>query len=370
MSNKIWLSSPHMSKEGFEQEYVKEAFETNWLAPQGPNINAFEKELANRVKSKHAVALSSGTAALHMALIAAGVGSGDIVLCQDLTFCATANPIVYLNAIPVFIDSDAKTWNMDPNVLEETVKKYGKRIKAVLPVHIYGLCAAMDEINDICKLQGITVIEDAAESLGSTYDGKQTGTIGDYGIYSFNGNKIITTSGGGMLVSNYEERINKVRFWSEQSQDDAPYYQHSEIGYNYRMSNISAGVGRGQLKVLDRRIEKKRYIYNYYLKQLNDLEDVKPMPECIKCKPNYWLSVFQFNGKIRPEQVMNALLSENIEARYVWKPMHLQPVFADCDFWGGDVSEKLFRNGLCLPSDTKMTDSDLDRVCSIIKRLR
>ncbi|HCS73603.1 MAG TPA: aminotransferase DegT [Clostridiales bacterium] len=366
MSEKIWLASPHMSDEGYEQEYINEAFSTNWIAPLGPNVNGFERELAERVGSKHAAALSSGTAAVHMALLAAGVGKSDIVLCQDLTFSATVNPVIYLNATPVFIDSD-ESWNMDPNCLEEALEKYGDKVKAVIPVHLYGISADMDRIMELCNEHGVTVIEDAAESLGSLYKGVQTGSIGHYGVFSFNGNKIITTSGGGMLVSNNEERIQKVRFWSTQARDDAPHYQHSEIGYNYRMSNVLAGIGRGQLKVLDQRVEKKNYIYNFYKQELGELEGISFMPERDWDQPNRWLSVIQSSGKIRPQQIMEALAAENIESRPVWKPMHMQPVFSDFDFIGSGVSQRLFENGLCLPSDTKMTDEDLARVCSVIK---
>ncbi|HHU07427.1 MAG TPA: aminotransferase DegT, partial [Clostridiaceae bacterium] len=241
MTEKIWLSSPHMSDEGYEMEYIKDAFDTNWIAPLGPNVTAFEKEMAERIGSKHAAALSSGTAAIHLALLAAGVGEGDIVLCQDLTFVATVNPIIYVGATPVFIDSDFKTWNMDPELLEYALEKYGERVKAVIPVHLYGLSADMDSIVELCEKYGVTLIEDAAESLGSTYKGRPTGSFGKYGVLSFNGNKIITTSGGGMLVSADEEKIKKVRFWSTQSRDPARHYEHSELGFNYRMSNIVAG---------------------------------------------------------------------------------------------------------------------------------
>lgn len=260
MGKRIYLSSPHMSDEGYEMQYIQEAFDTNWIAPLGKNVDEFEKELAAKVGIGHAAALASGTAAIHMALKAASVGEGDIVFCQDLTFAASANPIIYQNATPVFIDSNLETWNMDPDALEEAFEKY-PNAKAVIVVHLYGLAADMDKIVELCKKHNAILIEDAAESLGTTYKGKHTGTIGDYGIYSFNGNKIITTSGGGMLVSNDEERIAKVRFWATQARDPAPHYQHSELGYNYRMSNIVAGIGRGQLKVLDQRVAKKKYIF-------------------------------------------------------------------------------------------------------------
>lgn len=368
MAERIFLSSPHMSDEGYEQQYIKEAFDTNWIAPLGENVNGFERELAEKVGAKAAAALSSGTASIHMALKASGVGEGDIVFCPTLTFSATANPIIYQNATPVFIDSDYETWNMSPKALEEAFEKY-PNVKAVIVVHLYGLSADMDRIMEICKRHNVTVIEDAAESLGTYYKGKHTGTFGDYGIFSFNGNKIITTSGGGMLVSDDEERIAKVRFWSTQSRDKARHYQHSELGYNYRMSNIVAGIGRGQLKVLDKRVEKKNYIFEFYKRELGNLEGVKFMPSNEWNEPNYWLSAMTLTGKVRSIDVMDALEKENIESRPVWKPMHMQPYFEMYNCIGGEVSEMLFENGVCLPSDTKMTDGDLDRVCKIIKGL-
>ena len=368
-NKKIWLASPHMSDEGYEMQYVQEAFDTNWVAPLGPNVNEFEKELAARVGSKHAAAMTSGTGAIHLALKAAGVGEGDIVFCPTLTFSATANPIIYQNATPVFIDSDYETWNMDPKALEAAFEKYGDKVKAVLVVHLYGLSADMDKVMEICNKYDVTVIEDAAESLGAYYKGRHTGTFGEFGVFSFNGNKIITTSGGGMLVSDDEEKIKKVRFWSTQSRDAARHYQHSELGFNYRMSNVVAGIGRGQLKVLDQRVAKKKYIFEFYKRELGSLEGVEFMPINDWNEPNYWLSVMTLNGSVRPLDVMEALEKENIESRPVWKPMHMQPFFAEYDYVGSDVSEKLFENGVCLPSDTKMTDEDLERICSIIKGL-
>jgi len=368
-NKKIWLASPHMSDEGYEMQYVQEAFDTNWVAPLGPNVNEFEKELAAKVGSKHAAAMTSGTGAIHLALKAAGVGEGDVVFCPTLTFSATANPIIYQNATPVFIDSDYETWNMDPKALEAAFEKYGDKVKAVLVVHLYGLSADMDKVMEICNKYDVTVIEDAAESLGAYYKGKHTGTFGEFGVFSFNGNKIITTSGGGMLVSDDEEKIKKVRFWSTQSRDAARHYQHSELGFNYRMSNVVAGIGRGQLKVLDQRVAKKKYIFDYYKRELGQLEGVDFMPINDWNEPNYWLSVMTLNGSIRPLDVMEALEKENIESRPVWKPMHMQPFFAEYDYVGSDVSEKLFENGVCLPSDTKMTYEDLERIVSIIKGL-
>jgi dTDP-4-amino-4,6-dideoxygalactose transaminase len=368
MGDRIFLSSPHMSDEGYEMQYVKEAFDTNWIAPLGENVNGFERELAEKVDSKAAAALCSGTAAIHLALKAAGVGEGDIVFCQSLTFSATANPIIYQNAIPVFIDSNYKTWNMCPEALEEAFKKYPE-VKAVIVVHLYGLSADLDKIVDLCKKYNVVLIEDAAESLGTYYKGKHTGTFGDYGIFSFNGNKIITTSGGGMLVSNNVEKIEKVRFWATQSRDQARHYQHSELGFNYRMSNVVAGIGRGQLKVLNQRVEKKRYIFDFYKRELDGLDGVKFMPNNEWNKPNFWLSSMTLSGNIRPIDIMEALEKENIESRPIWKPMHKQPFFERYDFVGTDVSEKLFENGVCLPSDTKMTESNLEKVVKIIKGL-
>ncbi len=368
-NNKIRLASPHMSDEGYEMQYIQKAFDTNWVAPLGPNVNEFEKELAAKVGSKYGAALVSGTAAIHLALKAVGVGEGDIVLCQSLTFSATANPIIYQNATPVFIDSDYETWNMCPKALEAAFEKYGDKVKAVLVVHLYGLSADMDKIMAICEKYNVPVIEDAAESLGAYYKGKHTGTFGKFGVFSFNGNKIITTSGGGMLVSDDEEKIKKVRFWSTQSRDAARHYQHSELGFNYRMSNVVAGIGRGQLKVLEQRVAKKKYIFEYYKRELGQLEGVEFMPINDWNEPNYWLSVMTLKGSVRPLDVMEALEAENIESRPVWKPMHMQPFFGEYDYVGGDVSEKLFENGVCLPSDTKMTDEDLYRVCDVVKGL-
>ncbi|MBY6085957.1 DegT/DnrJ/EryC1/StrS family aminotransferase [Priestia flexa] len=368
MKDRIFLSSPHMSEEGYEMEYVKEAFDTNWIAPLGENVNKFEEELANKVGTKSAAALSSGTAAIHLALKAAGVEAGDIVFCPTLTFSATANPIIYQNATPVFIDSNEETWNICPEALEEAFTKY-PHVKAVIVVHLYGLSADMDRITELCKKHNVPLIEDAAESLGTYYKGQHTGTFGEYGIFSFNGNKIITTSGGGMLVSNNEEKIAKVRFWATQSRDQARHYQHSELGFNYRMSNVVAGIGRGQLKVLDQRVEKKREIFAYYKKELEGLEGIKFMPSNEWDEPNYWLSGITLNGKIRPIDVMEALEKENIESRPVWKPMHMQPFFEKYDFIGKGVSEELFKNGVCLPSDTKVSSTDLERVVNTIKKL-
>lgn len=368
MAARIYLASPHMSDEGYEMEYVKEAFDTNWIAPLGKNVDEFENEIATKVASKAAVALASGTAAIHLALNAVGVGKDDIVFCQSLTFSATANPIIYQGAKPVFIDSDYKTWNMDPNALEMAFEKY-PNVKAVIVVHLYGFCADIDKIVHICKKHNVPLIEDAAEALGTYYKGKHAGTFGDFGVFSFNGNKIITTSTGGMLVSDDEEKIAKARFWACQSRDQARHYQHSELGYNYRMSNVIAGIGRGQLKVLDQRVAKKKYIFDFYKRYLGQMDGVQFMPVNDWNKPNYWLSSMVLSGGVKPLTIMEALEKENIESRPVWKPMHMQPFFAEYDYIGSDVSEKLFENGICLPSDTKMTDEDLMRVVLIIKGL-
>lgn len=373
MNKKIYLASPHMSDEGYEKEYIKEAFDTNWIAPLGENVNKFEEEIASYVGAKHAAALTAGTAAIHMAFKALDVKEGDIVFCSSLTFSATANPITYLNATPVFIDSEKDTWNMDPKALEKAFEKYPNP-KAVIVVHLYGTPAKIDEILEICKKHNVPLVEDAAESLGATYKGKQTGTFGKYGIYSFNGNKIITTSGGGMLVSADKEKIEKVRFWITQSREKARHYEHKEIGYNYRMSNIVAGIGRGQLKVLDKRINQKTAIYNMYKEAFKDIKDIEMQPIPVDTKPNHWLSVITLdqNSKVRPIDIMEALEKENIESRPVWKPMHMQPVFQNCDFIKVEehaVSEDLFNRGVCLPSDTKMTEEEQDRIIDIIKAL-
>lgn len=374
MSKKILLASPHMSDEGYEQQLIKEAFDTNWIAPLGENVNKFEEEIANYVGVKTGAALSAGSAAIHLGLKALNVKQGDIVFCSSLTFSATCNPIIYQNATPVFIDSEYETWNMDPLALEKAFEKYPNP-KAVIVVHLYGTPAKMDEIIKICKKHNVPLIEDAAESLGSIYNGQQTGTFGEYGVFSFNGNKIITTSGGGMLVSNNEDGIKKVRFWATQSKEPVRHYEHKEIGYNYRMSNICAGIGRGQLKVLDKRIEKKTEIYNKYKNELEKVKEIKMQPIPKNTKPNHWLSVMTIDkdSKVKPLNIMETLEKENIDSRPVWKPMHLQPVFKKYDFItakndGTSVSEDLFNRGVCLPSDTKMTEEEQERVIDIIKK--
>lgn len=365
-NKKIYLASPHMSSAGYEMEYVKEAFDTNWIAPLGENVNQFEKEIEKMTDVKGALALASGTAAIHLALKAVGVKKDDIVFCPTLTFSATANPIIYQNATPVFVDCDHKTWNIDPDALEKAFEKY-PNVKAVLIVHLYGISADMDKIMEICDRHNVAVIEDAAESLGSLYKGRQTGTIGDYGIFSFNGNKIITTSGGGMLVSNNVEKLDKAKFWATQARDKARYYQHSELGFNYRMSNIVAGIGRGQLKVLEDRVQKKQYIFNYYKDRLEKYDGIKMMPLNEWDRSNCWLSCLTMDKTIHPIEVIEALEKNNIESRPIWKPMHMQPYFEKYDFVGNGVSEEIFKTGICLPSDTKMCDSDLERIVGIIE---
>lgn len=392
MKKHIFLASPQMSEEGFEQQYIQEAFDTNWIAPLGKNVTEFENEMTKKLGTKKAVALSAGTAAIHMALKAVGVEQGDYVFCQSLTFSASANPITYEKAIPVFIDSEEESWNMDPSLLEQGLERYKREFKlpkAVIVVHLYGICAKIDKIAAICKRYNVPLIEDAAESLGTMYKGKYTGTFGDYGIISFNGNKIITSSGGGMLLVNHEDAeasAKKVLFWSTQAREQARWYQHKEIGYNYRMSNVVAGIGRGQLKILDRRVQKKRYIYDYYLKHIGDLPGLTLMPLIKDTYSNCWLTTIQLSDdcKVKPIDIMLALEEDDVESRPVWKPLHLQPVFEECEFisnksknsvvdseTGADdsVAGTLFRRGVCIPSDTKMTDEDMDRVCNTIRKL-
>jgi len=357
-----------MSDEGYEEKYVQEAFDTNWIAPLGTNVDKFEEELTDMVDIDHATALSSGTAAIHLALKAVGVGPGDIVFCQSLTFSASANPILYEGAKPVFIDSEPGSWNMDPALLEEAFEKYIP--KAVVIVHLYGLSAKIDEIKAICEKHGVPLIEDAAESLGTLYKDQWTGTFGDYGIFSFNGNKIITTSGGGMLVSNNQEGIDKAQFWATQAREPAKHYEHKEVGYNYRMSNIVAGIGRGQLKVLEDRVQQKRHIFDTYKEGLKDIDEISFISEMKNERANYWLSAILIEtNTVTPNRVIDALEEENIESRPIWKPMHMQPIFSEYDSIGGDIAEEYFEKGVCLPSDTKMTDEELNRVINIIRGL-
>lgn len=375
MNNKerIPLSTPHMC--GKEIEYVQNAFDTNWIAPLGPHVNEFENEIARYVGMKHAAALSSGTAAMHMALKAVGIKPGDIVFCSSLTFAATCNPIIYENAIPVFIDSDYETFNMSPIALKKAFNKYPNP-KAVIVVNLYGQSANIEPIMQLCKEHNVILIEDAAESLGATYKGQMSGTFGKIGIFSFNGNKIITTSGGGMLVCNDEEIVQKVRFWSTQSRDKARHYQHSELGYNYRMSNVCAAIGRGQLTVINDRIAKKKQIYETYKNAFKHIKHLHMMNICDYGRPNYWLSVLLIDAssKVKSLDIMLALENENIESRPVWKPMQLQPFYEKYDFISTNensisVSEDLFNRGVCLPSDTKMTKAQQQRVIDVIINL-
>jgi len=359
MVKKISLSTPHMSDKGYEIQFVEEAFRTNWIAPLGPMVDAFEQEIIQYTKSKFAVALSSGTAAIHLSLKALGIRKDDVIFCQSLTFSATANPILYENAIPVFIDSELETWNMSPKYLEEAFKKYPK-VKAVIVVHLYGIPANLDQIVFLCNKYNVPLIEDAAESLGSTYKGKHTGTFGKFGVLSFNGNKIITTSGGGMVISEDKAAIEKIRFWATQSRDKARHYEHSELGYNYRMSNIAAAIGRGQLKVLDQRVNQKREIFDLYTRGLSQFSSIKLMPAYNKDSfSNCWLSsmTLDLENKIIP--LIEYLELFNIESRPLWKPMHLQPLFKKYDFIGGKNSDRLFYHGICLPSDTKLTTKEV-----------
>lgn len=376
MKERIYLASPHMG--GEELKYVHEAFTSNWIAPLGPNVNHFEQELANYVGVNNACALSSGTAAIHLGLKALGITEGDIVFCSTLTFSASCNPIIYLGATPVFIDSNKETWNMCPLSLalafEEAVTQ-GKLPKAVVVVNLYGQSADMDPIVELCQKYQVPILEDAAESLGATYRGRYSGTIGDIGIYSFNGNKIITTSGGGMMVSNEEAYTKKATFWATQSREAERHYEHKEIGYNYRMSNVVAGIGRGQLKVLNERITKKKEIFNMYQEAFKDIQEIEMMNICDYGKSNYWLSVMTLSedSRVKPLDIMMELESHNIESRPVWKPMHLQPIFKQYPFFtvseGISVAEDYFNRGICLPSDTKMTTEQQQQVIAYIRAL-
>lgn len=368
--SKIFLSSPHMS--GKEQKYINEAFETNWIAPLGPNVDRFERELAEYADVSDAAAVISGTAAIHLALRLLEVKQGDVVFCSSLTFIASANPILYQGAVPVFIDSEPETWNMSPEALDRAMKEAKREDKlprAVIVVNLYGQSAKMDELMAICNHYGVPVIEDAAESLGAEYKGKKSGTFGTFGIYSFNGNKIITTSGGGMLISNDEEALKKARFLATQARDLAPHYQHSQVGYNYRLSNILAGVGRAQLEVLDDRVAARRAVFDRYVKMLGDIEGINFMPEHEGTLHNRWLTTLTINQEelgFSPMKLINALAEENIEARPVWKPLHLQPLFEGTQYYPHEkersVSEELFNNGICLPSGSNMTEEQQERV--------
>lgn len=359
-----------------ELEFVKEAFDTNWIAPVGPHVDAFEQEFCQLVGTSHAAAVSSGTAALHLALRLIGIEPGDEVFCSTLTFIASVSPITYLGAKPVFIDSDRTSWNMNPDLLQEALDqraKTGKLPKAVVLVHLYGQSADIDPILETCDRYNIPLIEDAAEALGATYKGRSPGTFGKIGIYSFNGNKIITTSGGGMLVSEDPDLVAKARFLATQARDPAPHYQHSEIGYNYRLSNVLAGIGRGQLRVLGDRVEARRHNFEVYEQALGNLPGIEFMPEASFCRATRWLTCLTIDPKTfgcDREQVRLALAEQQIEARPVWKPLHLQPVFAGCESIGGEVAEYLFETGLCLPSGSNLMPEDLNRVIEVIKGFR
>ncbi|WP_084783713.1 DegT/DnrJ/EryC1/StrS aminotransferase family protein [Paenibacillus sp. FJAT-26967] len=377
--SRVYLSPPHIGEK--EQEYVREAFSSNWIAPLGPHVDAFEQEIAAYVGTAGAAALSSGTAALHLALKLVGVSRGDIVFCSSLTFVASANPILYEGAVPVFIDSEPDSWNMSPLALERAflqAEKNGKLPKAVVVVNLYGQSSDYDAILALCDSYQVPVIEDAAESLGATYKGKASGTLGKFGIFSFNGNKIITTSGGGMLVSDDVEALEKARFWATQARDQAPHYQHSETGYNYRLSNILAGVGRGQLQVLEDRVNARRQVFERYNKALGEIEGIRFMPEAEYGRSTRWLTTLTVDPDITgvsASEILNKLTSDSIEARPVWKPLHLQPLFQESTYYphleGNSVSERLFHTGICIPSGSSLSESDqnrvIDHILSVVK---
>ena len=370
-NERIYLSPPHMG--GTELAYIQNAFDTNWIAPLGPHVDAFENNLSGFLQVKACAALSSGTAALHLALIQLNVQQSDYVICPTFTFSASANPILYQKAIPVFVDSEKETWNMDPELLEEAVQfclRQNKKPKAIIVVHLYGMPAKLKAIQKIADDHGIPIIEDAAESLGSTYYGKHTGSFGTFGILSFNGNKIITTSGGGALVSSNLEAIKKTRFLATQARDPAPHYQHSTIGYNYRMSNICAAIGRGQMEVLSNRVDSRKKNFNYYQSRLSVLPAITFLPEPENVSSNRWLTTIQIDStqtSATPNTIRLALESLNIESRPLWKPLHLQPVFAQFPSFVADISTNLFFNGLCLPSGSALTEAHLDRICSSVE---
>lgn len=371
---RLYLSSPHMG--GREQDFVKEAFDTNWVAPLGPNVDGFERDLQEYTGSAHAAALSSGTAAIHLSLILLGVKPGDHVICQSLTFSASANPIAYQGAIPVFIDSEPDTWNMCPDALKQALKELtakGKKPKAIIPVHLYGMPARMEEIMQLAGQYEVPIVEDAAEALGSEIKGRRCGSFGKLGVLSFNGNKIITTSGGGALLSDDEALILKARFLATQARDPAPHYQHSQIGYNYRMSNVLAGIGRGQMLVLQNRLAQRRSNFEFYHDLIGGIAGVEFLMEPEGFFSNRWLTTLlvdpQKTGGITPETIRLAFEKENIESRPLWKPMHLQPVFENHPYFGGRVAETLFKKGLCLPSGSNMTEQERERIRLVLKNL-
>ncbi len=368
---RVYLSPPHMS--GLEKDYVDEAFESNWIAPLGPQVDAFEREFASHVGIRYAAALSSGTAAIHLALLLAGVRADDEVLVPTLTFCGSANPVTYLGARPTFIDSEEVSWNLDPALLEETLRdraRLGRLPGAVIVVHLYGQTADMDSIMDACRRFEVLLIEDAAEALGAEYRGRAAGTLGRMGIFSFNGNKIMTTSGGGMLVSEDQTLVEEARKLAQQAREPAPHYQHATIGYNYRLSNILAAIGRGQLRVVEERVRRKGEINAAYRRGLADLSGIRFMPEAPWGRPTHWLTCITVDPDefgVDRETLRIALEEEDIESRPLWKPMHLQPVFKECAVVGGAVAEKIFQDGLCLPSGTAMPQEDIERVVGVIR---
>ncbi|MDA8226635.1 MAG: aminotransferase class I/II-fold pyridoxal phosphate-dependent enzyme [Desulfitobacterium hafniense] len=375
-NNRIYLSPPHMS--GYEQQFVAEAFASNWIAPLGPHVDAFERELAEHVGIAGAVAVSSGTAAIHLALRLLGVGPGDKIFCSSLTFVASANPILYQGAEPVFIDSEPESWNMSPSALERAFRaadNSGKLPKAVIVVNLYGQSADMAPLIAICDRYDVPVIEDAAESLGATYQGKASGALGKFGIYSFNGNKIITTSGGGMLVSNNLEALEKARFWATQARDPARHYQHCEVGHNYRLSNVLAGIGRGQLRLLGERVDRRRSVFRRYYSAFSNVDGIQFMPEALYGRSTRWLTALTIDPHrcgVSAVHIVDALAKENIEARPVWKPLHLQPLFKECDYYTHtieeSVSDRLFETGICLPSGSNMSEDELCRVIDCVRK--
>lgn len=372
MNKRIMLATPHMSDEGYELEYIRDAFEKNWIAPLGENVTGFERDIAAYTGAEQTVALASGTAALHMSMLLAGVKPGDLVFCQSLTFSASVNPVTYVGARPVFIDSERETWNIDPAALRRAFDRYGKP-RAVVAVHLYGTPAKLAELREICTDAGVALIEDAAEALGSEYDGKKCGTFGDFGALSFNGNKIITTSGGGMLLCHDEATARHALKLATQAREPYPWYQHEEIGYNYRLSNISAGIGRGQAKVLPLRVEQKRAIFERYRAGLAGLPVVM-QPSLDIAAPNRWLSALLIDrgASVTPARILSALSDADIEGRHIWKPMNLQPIFADAPFVSitdEPVCNDIFERGVCLPSDTKMSMAEVDTVCAVIRGL-
>lgn len=374
VNEKIWLSSPHMSVN--EQKYINEAFETNWVAPLGKNIDEFENQVAQYTGTKYAAAVTTGTAALQLALRLVGVGKGDYVICQSLTFVASANAILYNGAQPIFVDSETKTWGMDPELLEKAILhciSLEKKPKAIIPVHLYGMPVNMVEIMRIAKKYRIPVIEDAAEALGSSINGKMCGSFGDFGIISFNGNKIITTSGGGMLLSDNPNKIEKAKFLATQARENFPHYQHEEMGYNFRMSNVLAGIGRGQMEVLDERIASRRSNFNFYKEYLGSIPGVSFLKEQEGSISNRWLTIIILDPKLTRgvgrEDIRLALAEENIESRPLWKPMHMQPLFESAPYFGKGIAMKLFKHGLCLPSGSNLTEVELMRVVSKIKSI-